>query len=109
MIDTPVYTDPITSKVEVTNQVEGKGVTHTYIETVVNGERQVLETNEPGEYQMELTAETDKNDVNDLTINVQIEADSQLKIDQPVTKTNRLFAFIKKVQVFIESLLSRLF
>lgn len=45
-----------TSEVIVETQIEGEGETYTHVETEVNGQKQVFETDQPGRYEIKVEA-----------------------------------------------------
>lgn len=49
-----IVTGTSTSEVVTETKIEGEGETYTYIETEVNGQKQVFETTEPGRYEIKL-------------------------------------------------------
>jgi hypothetical protein len=51
-----IVTGNASSQVTVDTQIQGEGSTYTYIETEANGQKEVFETDQPGQYQVKLEA-----------------------------------------------------
>ncbi|AKM79520.1 MAG: hypothetical protein UX85_C0005G0073 [Candidatus Beckwithbacteria bacterium GW2011_GWB1_47_15] len=90
------------SKTEVTTQIEGEGQVYTRIEQEVNGEKQVLEANEPGTYKLEFGSPPQE---------MVVEASDSAEADQipePETVRQKTKSFLLRILQSIKSLLDKI-
>ncbi|MFH0943501.1 MAG: hypothetical protein V1810_05030 [Candidatus Beckwithbacteria bacterium] len=98
------------SKVEVNNQVEGGGKVYTYIETEVNGQRQVLEASEPGSYKLEMGTPIIKEE-RDNNLELETKNIETIKPKKEIVRTsqNNFHSLVNQIEKLFQKLIRNIY
>ena len=104
----PVFAESVsignaTAKSRIETKIEGSGSVTTHIEVEANGEKKVLDANEPGAYSVGVES---KSDFNDVSPSSTPSGKANIENNNGGQKTSFISAFAKNIRNFFKNLFS---